>query len=361
MDKNGAFVRRAVVIKPVDVAIVGGGLAGVYLAYRLQQKNVPYVLLEAKSELGGRIHSVNSLDLGPTWFWPHQQRMQALLCELSLLWFEQYAVGDVLYQMSTAELPQRSVGASALLSYRVVGGMMALICALQRSLSPQSVYLSCPVTRLQKNKEAWLLGSGDQQFSAKQVVFAAPPRLLLSRLPLSDFLSADCVKSLSSTPTWMAAQAKFVAVYPSAFWRKEGLAGDVFSRVGPMIELHDACADDESVCALFGFLGLSVAQRKALGGQTLEYLCVQQLVDVFGEKAAKPSRCYVQDWSQDRWVCTAEDVTESPRHPSIHLRTCQQELASKKINFVGSEYAETEAGYLEGALASVDSYCEREF
>lgn len=45
-------------IKPV--IIIGGGLAGLYSAYQLQLLNAPYLLLEAKSQLGGRIYSAQS-------------------------------------------------------------------------------------------------------------------------------------------------------------------------------------------------------------------------------------------------------------------------------------------------------------
>ena len=41
----------------VDVVIVGAGIAGLYVAYRLQQAEVPFVVLEADAQVGGRIQS----------------------------------------------------------------------------------------------------------------------------------------------------------------------------------------------------------------------------------------------------------------------------------------------------------------
>lgn len=60
------------------VAIVGGGLSGLYAASLLAKKGIDYVLLEARQRLGGRIESSPSeygsaFDLGPTWFWPALQ------------------------------------------------------------------------------------------------------------------------------------------------------------------------------------------------------------------------------------------------------------------------------------------------
>lgn len=73
------------------IAIIGGGLSGLYAAFLLEQAGLrDYVLLEARDRLGGRILSVpvagqspaaspsaaapaslDRVDLGPTWMAPH--------------------------------------------------------------------------------------------------------------------------------------------------------------------------------------------------------------------------------------------------------------------------------------------------
>ena len=74
--------------------IIGGGISGLYAAYLLEQRGITdYLLLEAKSSLGGRLNSafatdssgINAaFDLGATWFWEDQQpelapRMEQLI------------------------------------------------------------------------------------------------------------------------------------------------------------------------------------------------------------------------------------------------------------------------------------------
>ena len=101
-------------MKSVPVAIVGGGLSGLYAALLLQRKGIDYILLEARPTLGGRIvttqsqqqtptelltaehsdsnaaelaliNSTDSFDLGPSWFWPDfQQQLGSLIEELQL-------------------------------------------------------------------------------------------------------------------------------------------------------------------------------------------------------------------------------------------------------------------------------------
>ncbi|MFT6201926.1 MAG: monoamine oxidase [Granulosicoccus sp.] len=284
--------------------------------------------------------------------------MQTLLNELHLPFFEQYSRGDVLSQTSRGGSPQQSPGANAKLYYRVKGGMIALIHALQNTLDPMSLRLSCLVKKLCKQGGGWLLGNDDEQFNAKHVVFAVPPRVLLAHLPLADYLSRECVASLLQALAWMAAQAKFIAYYKKAFWREAVLSGDVFSRAGPLVEIHDACSQSRAVepCALFGFVGISAQQLRRVSHDEFERYCLQQLVAIFGEQAVNSQAMALKDWAQDEWVCADEDISESPRHPAINLQRYRTELELQNISFVGSEYAEAESGYLEGALISVNDY-----
>jgi len=121
--------------------IIGGGLSGLLTAWRLQQQNLPYILLEAKAELGGRIFGVHEQqskhyhDLGPTWVFSHQHNIQKLLLELGLTYFEQYSQGEALFQkQNNAEVIQ-TAGAGAMTTYRLQGGITAIIEAIYRKLN----------------------------------------------------------------------------------------------------------------------------------------------------------------------------------------------------------------------------------
>ena len=43
------------------IIIIGGGLAGLYAATKLHERNIAFLLLEAKPRLGGRIYCENSI------------------------------------------------------------------------------------------------------------------------------------------------------------------------------------------------------------------------------------------------------------------------------------------------------------
>ena len=106
------------------IVIVGGGLAGLVAAWRLQQGGVRHVVLfEARVHPGGRIQHINAggaaadpalaaldrFDLGPTWFWPRiQPELDRLVEELGLERFAQFDSGAMLVERSPHEAPLRT-------------------------------------------------------------------------------------------------------------------------------------------------------------------------------------------------------------------------------------------------------------
>lgn len=345
--------------------IVGGGLAGLYAAYRLDKANVPYVLWEAQPRWGGRIlslpiegHADQGIDLGPTWFWPHQRRIQRLCAELDLPHFEQPVAGDVLYQLSPVQAPQRTAGAGSVVSYRLKGGMQALVSALIKRLAPESLKLNHTLTSLTRSGKVWT-ATADHLGETSRIEFdhlivAIPPRKVATHL--RPHLPTPLYAELSATPTWMAAQCKFVAVYETPFWRQAGLSGQVFSRVGPMVEIHDASSTTQTGHALFGFVGVPAHVRRQHAQAELEAACLAQLSTVFGPAASQPRTMSLKDWAQDEWIVSKQDLSETPQHPALNLAPWSAELNRLGLNLVSSEFAPEEAGYLEGALCAVDEF-----
>lgn len=131
-------------MKTIDVAILGGGLAGLNAARLLHRAGIPFQLFEARDRLGGRILTVDEtgmpdtdgFDLGPSWFWPGMQpQLTALVSDLGLRFFAQHTARDMLFERSLRELPQRVDGAGLDQgSMRLVGGMGTLVRALAKVL-----------------------------------------------------------------------------------------------------------------------------------------------------------------------------------------------------------------------------------
>jgi monoamine oxidase len=71
-----------------DIIIVGGGISGLFLAYKLSQTNQDILLVEQSNRLGGRIHTIHennlAFDAGGARFSSKHKKMLALLHELDL-------------------------------------------------------------------------------------------------------------------------------------------------------------------------------------------------------------------------------------------------------------------------------------
>jgi len=387
----------------IDTVIIGGGLSGLFTALKLEELHISYLLLEAKSDFGGRIAgspvfpgSDLSVDLGPTWFWHHQKMMKQLLAEMQVEWFEQYSQGDTLVQQRPDEPPirihndtgamtscrvswfeQYSTGdtlvqqrsdeppirihndTGAMASCRARGGLKRLVAALAGQLEQTNIIKDHPVRAVRKSDDKWLvttvLDGQEQTFHANQLILALPPRLIVKYLTPEQYMSKELVNALQEEQTWMSGQAKFVAVYKEPFWRENGLSGQAFSHIGPIVEIHDASSSIDSGFALFGFIGLPSEVRAKFTIEKLKSQCIEQLGTIFGPEALGVEATYLKDWAQDKWVATGQDVIESPRHSAFIMEQHKKELEALSLHLVASEFAQFEAGYIEGALLAVDT------
>jgi monoamine oxidase len=347
------------------VVIVGAGLAGLHAAWQLTRRNVDFVLLEAADQPGGRIRTAHvdvadagHFDLGPTWYWPaFQPRMQQLVQTLGLIPFEQPTSGDLVFEASPTQRQRvsQSFGAG---SMRLQGGMGSLVAALLADIEPARLHCGQRVTALTLQAGGVRLDLAGASASltslmADRVLCTVPPRLLSDRVRFDPPLPAAVLASWSAVPTWMAAQAKFVAVYDRAFWRDDGLSGQAQSRVGPLVEVHDASAPD-GLAALFGFVGLPARARRA-AGDALPTSALAQLQRLFGQAAAHPVAWFLQDWATEPTLATEADAVGSASHPSYGQQLPPPAAWAQRLVLAGTEVARDQGGYLEGALEASDA------
>ena len=93
---------------PTRVVVIGAGVGGLAAAVKLFSQGVPFRILEARERTGGRLLSIPAgggrLDLGATWFWPNESRVNALVRDAGLRSFPQHLEGDMMYQAGTCLL-----------------------------------------------------------------------------------------------------------------------------------------------------------------------------------------------------------------------------------------------------------------
>ncbi len=350
-----------------QVLIIGGGLGGLHAARLLHRAGVDHVLLEGSPRLGGRIlteqvgaaDTASAYDLGPAWFWPaFQHRVPALVAELGLRAFPQHVDGALMWEESADACTRFDGGAPMDGSMRLAGGLQALITALADDGGGTCVELDQRVTTLRMTGTVVEVDAVDADGhvatrTAARVISTLPPRLLGRTVEFDPPLPSEIVADWASVPTWMAGQAKVIAVYERAFWREAGLSGEARSRVGPMVEIHDASAET-GLPALSGFVGVP-AQARADAGPRITDAAVAQLERLFGPDAAHPIACLYKDWAADPLIATPDDVAPLLTHPSYGRHRPPPAPWANHLVLAGTEAAAEQGGYMEGALAASDA------
>ena len=354
----------------LPVAIVGGGLSGLYAAFLLEQKGWrDYVLLEAREALGGRIRSLcpgsaiakssTCFDLGPTWFWPSAQpRFAQLIVDAGLRTFAQYASGDLLVEHAGEAVPRRVAGYLAQDGMRVVGGMHALIDALHVRVDRTRIQTDQRVRTLRMAGEAIELTSENAAGSittwrAQHVLMALPPRLAEATLEFDPVLPKELTSQWRATSTWMAPHAKYLAVYEKPFWRAQRLSGEARSTRGPLAEIHDASMPGAQA-ALFGFLGLPAQIRASVADDVLRAHCRTQLARLFGPEATRPLAEGFKDWASDPLTASASDLVEPAAHGAGAQTRAESGPWKGRVTGIASEWSPQYPGYLAGAIDAAE-------
>ncbi|MGI8806245.1 MAG: flavin monoamine oxidase family protein [Acidimicrobiales bacterium] len=343
----------------VDVVVVGAGLAGLTAADALHAAGLSVAVIEGRPSIGGRIKTLAEdhawFDLGATWHWSNQPRIRCLAAELGMEAFPQYRHGQAVAE-DTAGVPPTLVDLPppSPAELRFAGGAQALCHRLAARLPLGTVSVDTDAVAVAASDGGVSVSvvdtAGEEtQLSGGFAVVAVPPRLAFAAITFTPDLPAAVREVMQATPTWMATAVKCIAVYESPFWRDAGRSGLAFSRVGPLIEVHDGCTDDGSTAALWGFLSANHAVRDLDVERRRDAVFVQ-LGRMFGPEAADPVRYIERDWSNDPYtndevVWLGDPVAYG--HPAL-----AQPLFDGRLLWAGTETAEVGGGHMEGAVRS---------
>lgn len=297
------------------------------------------IVLEARDRLGGRIHTVDGHDLGPSWIWPHQKNSLNLIDELGLEIFPQYDKGVALYDAPDGV--QRFNQPPSAPSSRLRGGLKTLIDSLENKLRKTNIFKNAKVIELSEENNIINILTNDGSYEADYVLSTLPPRLSAQNIKYTPNLDVKDSSAMMSTNTWMGSSAKCVIEFEESFWRDMGLSGFVYSPIGPLGEIHDASTADSA--ALFGFVNSKV--------DTLEIKekVKEQMQRLFGGKSELITNIYFVDWREEEFSSTQRDKAPPREHPQYGLSISHFD---EKLFFIGTETSYDNGGYIEGALIS---------
>jgi monoamine oxidase len=343
--------------KSRQITIIGAGLSGLTLAYLLRDTKATVKILEASSRMGGRIHTQTGqlgtpLELGATWFSDQHPNLLALVEELGLQRFPQFAAGISLFQTKSFEPPQQfDVPAPGNPSYRIAGGTQALIMALARGIGPATVLLDCPVTEISAGAGNVVVNtSHGRSFASDAVVTCMPPQLLASRVTFSPALPAGVSEVLPTVQTWMAGAVKFTLEFAAPFWRDKGMSGMLYSHAGMVTEMYDHtnCEGDK-----YGFTGFLNPGAAGYSPEVRKEYVLRQLQELFGSEVMSAVSYYDKVWDDEYLLSGSQDIRRPHQHNGHPV--FEQPYMDGRLFFCGTETAPVCGGYMEGAVVAAKS------
>jgi len=341
------------------VVIVGAGLSGLLLAYRLKKAGIPFKVLEARNRVGGRICTIAlknnaPVDLGATWFNRDHSQLLDLLEELDLGYFEQIIGSDVFYQDSKFSMPRIVSIPNQAPTYRIAGGSSRLIQALVNEIGDELILKNQTVKSLTIAEDSVLIRTNDV-FNCKAAVLAIPPKLWAKNISFSPNLPSKLMEVALNTHTWMEDSIKFAFNFENPFWREKNLPSTLFSNTGPIRELYDQSNQERSLFALGGFLSSDV---KSLTKEERLTIVEDVLVKALGEEVKEFTNYEECDWSAEEYTYQDSDAYLFPHQNNGHP-LYRETLLGGKLFISSTEAAEKFPGYMEGAVQSANEIADK--
>lgn len=332
-----------------EVLVLGAGIAGLVVAAQLHAAGVDVVCLEARDRVGGRLLTVaaqgGALDLGASWFWAGEHRVERLVRGLGLAVHEQHRSGAALYDQP--EGGRRLDGPGDVAAYRYTGGAQGLAQAVAATLPSGTVRLGAVVSSVDSDGAGVLVRTDDGRvLRGAQVVLAVPPALAVRTISFSPRLPDELSALAHATPVWMGGVSKVVAEYSEPFWWSDGLSGTALSHIGPMRELHDLSGPDGAPAAVFGFASAAAGAPAVTADGA-----VAQLERLYGPRAGSPLRVLVQHW-RDEARTSPSGVESLVDHQLFGHPAYARPALGGRLHWATTETSPDSPGHVEGALAS---------
>jgi monoamine oxidase len=230
---------------------------------------------------------------------------------------------------------------------RFVGGSQGISIKMAKQLG-RRVQLNAPVRRIERHGRTMHVVSDEGTFRARQVIVAVPPAVS-AFIDYEPMLPVDRAQLLQRFP--QGSSIKIQAVYPTPFWRDEGLSGYVNSDVGPVKLMYDNSPPDASQGVLLGFIeGQEARVYGRMSHEARRAAVLDCFVRTIGPRAGKPSQYIDVNWAADKWTGGCYEGFLPPGVLTGYGPAIRKPVG--RIHWAGTEHATIWNGYMEGALRS---------
>lgn len=341
------------------ILIIGAGLSGLVIGYRLKKLGIPFIIIEARDRIGGRVHTKESInqtpvEMGATWFTSQHKDLINLLIELDIQYFEQYMEGTSFYQPYSTSPADAINLHNQTPSYRISGGTSSLVQSLRAYIGVENILLGEKVKSIEFLDE-FIKVRTEKLHTGSKVVLALPPRLWSNNIEFTPLLLPDLMNTARTTHTWMEDSIKIALTYKAPFWRINQQSGTLFSNSGPITELYDHCNMQKNKYALCGFINSSF---KNLSAKERKEAVINQVTSVFGNAANDYIDYNEVIWSNESETF-AHHLTSLYPHQNNGNPMYRKTYLKNRLLISSSEASEIHFGYMDGAVHSANFVVEK--
>lgn len=230
---------------------------------------------------------------------------------------------------------------------RFVGGSQLVSIELAKRLGAR-VVLGAPARRISQDRSGVTVETDAGNWRGKRAVVAMSP-MLAGRIEYAPALPALRDGLTQRVPNGSA--IKYEAVFPTPFWRADGLNGYSNSDQAPIHFTYDNSPPSGKPGVLLGFV---VGQEaRALGTQpwaTRRRTVLSAFARLFGARAAKPKELIEHNWSEESWTRGCYAGYMPPGVWSDYGAALRAPIG--RLYWAGTETSEVFAGYMDGAVRS---------
>lgn len=341
-------------ILDTDIIIIGAGLTGLATAMLLQKQGKSIKIIESRSSIGGRIHTLGfeenkPVEMGATWLGNKHKHLNNFLKDIGLKVFIQQLGDKAIFEpISTSPSYLASLPKNEEPSLRIVGGSESLIKTLIDKVRLNNIHTSEKVFSVTSCTNYLEVISNNKTYRANKVISTLPPNLLINTIKFDPELPEELSSVASSTHTWMGDSIKVALSYSKPFWKNENSSGTILSNVGPVNEMYDHTNYEKDYYVLKGFFNGNFYN---ISREERRQMVLHQLKKYYGTVVEKYDNYFEKIWIQEPYTFHPYSSHVLPHQNNGHV-IYQQTFSDNRLIIAGSETSAVYPGYMEGAIYS---------
>ncbi len=210
------------------------------------------------------------------------------------------------------------------------------------------VVLGAAVRQIGQDRGGVTVHSAAGAWRAKRAIVAVSP-MLAGRIAYDPEMPAIRDGLTQHVP--QGSVIKFEAVYPTPFWREQGLSGYANSDHHPVVLTYDNSPPEGRPGVLLAFVLGEDARRLGLRPPAARRRVVLDgFARLFGSRAARPRELIEHNWSEEAWTRGCYAGYMPPGVWSDYGEALRTPVG--RIHWAGTETSDVFMGYMDGAVRS---------